>query len=517
MKAHSPGSRALRRWLRTGLLAAALPLALVSAGVTAPVHNPAAERTNGGWAGALWLGSSTGTTNTTLAHVRSVIGANTTSTSTLTGAGVGIALIDTGVAPVPGLPAAQIVNGPDLSFESQSNALRYHDTYGHGTHLAGIIVANDTATGTKGLAPKAKVTSIKVGISNGAADVTQMIAAIDWVVKNRNHDPANPIKILNLSYGTGGTPSYLKDPLQFAVEQAWLAGITVIVAGGNNGNNTASLTNPATDPHVIAVGSSATANTTSTSDDTLSTFSNLSTTSRSLDLLAPGQSIASLRVEGSHVDLSYPEARVGTTLMRGSGSSQSAAVVSAAAALLLEKRPTLTPDQVKQALVGSAVPLQVGLGASKGLKQVNVHNALSRTVTTTAQSWAKSTGDGDLNLTRGGAGVTWHDGTKLDGARSIFGPFDPAAWAVYAKQRVSWDNAKPGVWMGSRMAGDGWTGSSWASKTWGAAAWPGTPWMGGTSWQDPDWSGRYWAGRYWAGRYWASSYWSTNDWSSFWG
>src|SRR4029453_10012451 len=129
-----------------------------------------------------------------LAQIRSIIAANTGAAATLTGKGVGVALIDTGVAPVPGLPVGQIVNGPDLSFESQAANLRYLDTYGHGTHMAGIIVANDTATGTKGLAPDAKLTSIKVGTASGAVDVSQVIAAVDWVVEHRADDSANPIK-----------------------------------------------------------------------------------------------------------------------------------------------------------------------------------------------------------------------------------------------------------------------------------------------------------------------------------
>ena len=101
----------------------------------------------------------------------------------------------------------RVVNGPDLSFESQSAGLRYLDTYGHGTHMAGIIIGNDTATGTKGIAPDVKLTSIKIGTANGTVDVTQAMAAVDWVVKNRNYDPANPIKVISLSYGTGGTPA----------------------------------------------------------------------------------------------------------------------------------------------------------------------------------------------------------------------------------------------------------------------------------------------------------------------
>src|SRR5215207_4285403 len=229
---------------------------------------------------------------------------------------VGIALIDTGLAPVAGLPSAQVVNGPDLSFESQSASLRYLDTYGHGTHMAGIIVGNDTATGTKGIAPKAKLTSLKLGTSNGAVDVTQVIAAIDWVVAHRNDDPANRIRVLNLSYGSGGNPNFWSDPLSFAVQRAWKAGIVVVAAAGNDGNSSPRLANPASDLVVIGVAASNTKGTTSTADDELSTFSNMASSEKTPDLLAPGQSIVSLRVPGSNIDNSYPGARTGDTLFR---------------------------------------------------------------------------------------------------------------------------------------------------------------------------------------------------------
>src|SRR4029450_11168649 len=121
-------------------------------------------------------------------------------------------------------------------FESQAANLRYLDTYGHGTHMAGIIVGNDSASGLKGVAPKAKLNSIKIRTAPGAVDVTQMVAALDWVVKHRSDDPANPIRVVNLSYGSGGNPPTWTDPLQFAVEEAWQAGIAVGGAGTDHGH-----------------------------------------------------------------------------------------------------------------------------------------------------------------------------------------------------------------------------------------------------------------------------------------
>lgn len=250
----------------------------------------------------------------------SIIGATSGAANGLDGSGVGIALIDTGVVPVPGLPASQIVNGPDLSFESQGPSVRYLDTYGHGTHMAGIIVYNDPGSGLVGIAPKATVTSTKVGGADGAVDVSQMLAAINWAVQHRNDDPAHPIRVISLSYGTDTNQTTSSDPLAYAAEQAWKAGIVVVVAGGNLGGNNAKLFMPAADPYVLAVGSNAVNGTASTGDDTLSTFSTISS-SRTIDITAPGESILSLRNPGSYVDTTYPSAEVGTDLFKGSGTS----------------------------------------------------------------------------------------------------------------------------------------------------------------------------------------------------
>ena len=98
---------------------------------------------------------------------------------------------------------------------------------------------------------------------------------------------------------------------------------------------------------------------------------------RNPDLVAPGRSIASLRDPNSALDLAHPEARVGDDLLKGSGTSQAAAVVSGAVALLLERRPDLTPDQVKAIVKSSADPLS-GPGAdAQGAGRLNVMRALA--------------------------------------------------------------------------------------------------------------------------------------------
>ena len=503
----------VKHWGRSSrLLSAAVATALVSLVVASPVGFTSGGnvRLGGGWSG-LWLSAeSTASGGTSLRDVRTIVGADVGAAASLTGAGVGVALIDTGVAGVPGLPAAQIVNGPDLSFESQSASLRYLDTYGHGTHMAGIIVGNDTATGAKGLAPKAKLTSLKLGTANGAVDVTQVIAAIDWVVAHRNDDPANRIRVLNLSYGSGGNPNFWSDPLSFAVQRAWKAGIVVVAAVGNDGNSSTRLANPASDLYTIGVAATSTMGTVSTADDELSTYSNLATSEKMPDLLAPGQSIASLRVPGSNIDNSYPGARVGSTLFRGSGTSQAAAVTSAAVALLLQAKPTLTPDQVKDVL-RQGTYMKIGIAAARGIREINVNAALSLTPSTVPQTWMLSDATGTLDSARGGSRVVMNS-VALSGQNTIYGPFDSAAWSKASAAGTAWQG---GSWMGKRIAGDGWTGTSFASKTWAGASWSGAPWGGSaTSWIDPSWSGRAWSGRAWSAGTWTGRAWSSEDWAT---
>jgi serine protease AprX len=462
-----------------------------------------------GWYDSRWSSDSNGTT---MADVAKTIGSTGTG---LTGAGVGIALIDTGVVPVAGLPASQIVNGPDLSFESQGSTVRYLDSFGHGTHLAGIMVGNNPNTGFKGIAPGAKLTSVKVGTGTGAVDVSQVIAALNWVVANRNHDPANPIKVINLAYGTDSTASPNVDPLAFAVENAWKAGIVVVVAGGNEGTALGRLNNPAMDDLVLTVGSVTSMGTPSTADDELSVFSSVSST-RALDVVAPGESIVSLSSPGSYIDLTYPAARAGTGLIRGSGSSQATAVVSGAVALLRQKYPNATPAMIKRLLKSSNTLVTKGANASKTAGQLNVAKAVSLGATSSSDTAGLSTGLGSLDDSRGTSRVA-DNGVELRGENTVFGPHEGWKWTRAVNAGTAWQG---GRWMDRQIAGNGWTGSSWASKTWASTTWSGSNWAR-KAWTDPDWAGRYWSGSAWAGKSWASNtatdftgrYWSSKKWS----
>jgi hypothetical protein len=442
-----------------------------------------------------------------------------------TGRGVDVALIDSGVVPVDGLTApGKVINGPDLSFESQAENLRYLDTYGHGTHMAGIIAGRDDATPVPvrkgnhdqftGMAPDARIVNVKVADANGVTDVSQVIAAIDWVVQHRRDNGMN-IRVLNLSFGTDGTQSYRLDPLTFAVEAAWRKGIVVVVAAGNQGYGSASLNNPAYDPFVIAVGAGDPKGTYGHPDDEVAEFSSCGTSSRGPDLVAPGKSVVSLRAPGSNIDVTHPEGRVNTRLFRGSGTSQAAAVVSGAAALLIDQRPSIAPDQVKALLENSAAHLWGEEPRCQGAGMLDLKSAIWRPTPVAVQTWLPATGLGSLDEARGTARIS--DGeVELRGEMDIFGAaWNPARWTVDTLSEVAWAG---GTWNGNLWAGDSWTATSWAGKSWSEALWSSKSWSGKSwseaSWSSKSWSGKSWSGGAWTGKSWSSKSWSEDSWSS---
>ena len=462
-----------------------------------------------------WL--DTGGANATVATVKKGAGGKRANTTTLTGAGVGVALIDSGVAPVTGLnQPGKVINGPDLSFESQTPGLADTDTYGHGTHMAGIIAGSDPASGFEGIAPGAKVISLKVASADGAADVSQVIAAIDWVVAHRNDAGLN-IRVLNLSFGTDSRQSEILDPLSFAVETAWKKGIVVVVAVGNDGPTATRVTMPAANPYVIAVGAADTNGTETRADDSVATFSTRGNATRHADLLAAGRSVVSLRDPGSYIDDTYPGARVADAtgkqrFFRGSGTSQAAAVVSGSVALLLQQRPGLTPDQVKNLLVQSADRMTGADPIASGAGQLDIAGAATLNIPNNAkQSYPAATGLGSLEGARGSAHVTdAGTGSTLTGEKDIFGArWTPATWTAAAKNGKAWSG---GTWNGRAWAGSGFTGLSWASRTWGTVTWSSLTWSG-QSWMSGTWSGRSWAAGSWTGRSWAGGTWLGRSWA----
>ena len=445
-----------------------------------------------------------------LAQVAEAIGADDLHGRGLTGAGVGVALIDTGVVPVPGLDGpGKVINGPDLSFESQIAALRYLDTYGHGTHIAGIIAGTWIDDSSRGLAPGAHLVNVKIAGHDGAVDVTQAIAAIDWTVA---HADELGIRIINLSYGTTGVQPVEVDPLAAAVGRAWDAGIVVVVAAGNEGFGSPSLNAPATHPRVIAAGAADLRDTSTTDDDIVALFSSTGDRTRHPDVVAPGTSVTSLRNPGSTIDTEHASARVGDALFLGSGSSQAAAVVSGAIALLIEDNPQLQPEQVNQLLRTTSANLLHADRRSRGQGMIDISRAAARDVSDGAREAFTHLGTGSLEASRNGEHVA-HDEVELDTEVDIHG-------ATWVGTNHAWDG---GVYRGVRWTGDCFCTDSFAGPAWSPAMWStsftGQEWgsadeFSGRSWSGRSWSGRSWSGRSWSGRSWSGRSWSGRSWST---
>jgi serine protease AprX len=442
-----------------------------------------------------------------------------------TGKGVDVALIDTGVAPVQGLNSpGKIVYGADVSWESQAPNLQYIDTYGHGTHMAGIIGGRDVVetpaayaadtTNFLGMAPDARIVSVKAADAHGVTDVTQIIAAIDWVVQHR-HDNGMNIRLINLSYGTDSSLLSLNDPLSYAAEQAWAHGIAVIVASGNDGMTSLGLANPARDPSVIAVGGADTRGTVTYSDDRVASFSDYGNLVRDPDLIAPGVHIASLRDPGSYIDLTYGSTgRIDSRFFRGSGTSQAAAVVTGAAALLFQEHPAMTPDQLKSLLTSSADPLSLltlSLDLSQGHGEVDLGRAMRGSVSSFGQlSLLSSSGTGSIEMARGSRHVVL-DGVALQGEKDIFDHAVHApSLAALEAGAAAWSG---GDWNGSTWTGNSWTGSTWTGNSWTGSTWTGNSWTG-NSWSGNSWTGSTWTGSTWTGSTWTGSTWTGIAWSS---
>ena len=417
--------------------------------------------------------------------VNRIIGADDAHKHGLTGAGVDIALIDTGVAPVPGVGTT--INGPDLSFDSQVPGFEHLDAYGHGTFLAGII--NGSGNGVNGVAPGARVLNVKVGAANGATDVVQVIAAIDWVVQHQ-HDNGMNVRVIALAYGTDSQQPYALDPLAYAAEVAWRHGIVVVAAAGNTGSTAPSLDDPAIDPFVIAVGASQAEGTFTTGDDIVAPFSAWGNSTRGVDVVAPGRSLVSLRVPGSYIDVTHPEGREPDGLFRGSGTSQATAVVAGAVALVLQNRPGLTPDQVKSVLRRGARSLPLSDPASQGMGEIDLQRSGRAVPRDTAQTFTPGTGTGSLEAARGSVHVEM-GGVPLVGEYDIFGnAWSGQSWSGQSWSGQSWSG---GLWLGQSWSGQSWSGQSWSGQSWSGQSWSGQSWSG-QSWSGVSWSGQSWSG-----------------------
>lgn len=238
--------------------------------------------------------------------------------SQLTGKGLKIAVVDTGITPHKDL---MIAGG--VSFTPYTPS--YVDDNGHGTHVAGIIGAENNDFGVVGVAPDADIYAVKVLDKDGSGNLSDIIKGIDWAITNN-------MDIINLSLGTQ-THSYA---LKQVVDKAYNNGIVVVAASGNDGNADGigeTVDYPARYDSVIAVAAI----------DSANNRGAFSSTGAEIEVAAPGVKIASTYLNEGYGIMT--------------GTSMASPYVAGTVALLKQANPTLSNTQLRQKLIESTIDL----------------------------------------------------------------------------------------------------------------------------------------------------------------
>ena len=330
----------------------------------------------------------------------------------VTGTGVGVAVIDTGID--GGLPDFASADGRRsrviVSAVDNANATTATDSYGHGTDVAGIIAGNRPSSDPLhgqyvGVAPNANLISIKVSDEAGATNVLDVIYGLQFAVQ---HQSQYNIRVINLSVDSSTPQSYKTDPLDAAVEAAWLHGIVVVASAGNRGATPGAVQySPANDPYVITVGGIDEHGTANPADDTVASWSSLGTTQDGIqkpDVYAPGAHIVSVLAPNSEFANSSCNCIVtGGQYIATSGTSMAAPMIAGLVADLLQVHPSWTPDQVKGDLTTSLVSSSSSLLEPGAVKAVlNWNPALADQGLRPSNLLNTATGAINLNL------ATWN-------------------------------------------------------------------------------------------------------------
>ena len=402
----------------------------------------------------------------------------------VTGKGVGVAILDSGIAPHPDL-AGRIVAAVDFTSGATGGALvPPADPGGHGTHVAGLVAGDGTASGGAyaGVAPGANLIDVRVIGASGSTNVSTLIAGMQWVLAHRAD---YNIRVVNLSAGGPATTSYRDDPLAAAAEVLVFAGISVVVSAGNEGPHERTITTPGTDPYVITVGGIDDSGTATTADDALVSWSSRGVTPidglAKPDVVAPGRKVVSLRSPGSTLDQELPDRLVAgldplvPAYFRLSGTSMAAPMVTGVVALMLEGSPTLTPAQVKARLKGTATALPFGSPETTGSGMVSAVAAVAAS-DQSASAAAEPVSAGfasEMYPLIYGQPLVWRDPTFNGGVDSNAVPWSAVSWSNLAWDAITWQNLN-------------WGSFKWSAVNWQDIAWEDIAWEGIT-WEDVAW------------------------------
>jgi serine protease AprX len=436
----------------------------------------------------------------------------------ITGRGVTVAVLDSGVAADADLvnPANRIL--ASVNFADQRLA---SDPGGHGTHIAGIIAGNGNRSGGEfvGIAPQANIVDVRVLGSLGSGRISSVIRGIEWVIAHR---AVYNIRVINLSFGARANRSYRADPMAAAVEIAWRRGLVVVAASGNGGPARGTVVTPGIDPYAITVGATDDRGTLSRRDDLLAWFSAWGSADSNAkpDLVAPGRRLVSLRVPGSALDTLFRDrvvaAQNGSTYFRLTGTSMATAVVSGAAALLLARRPNLTPDQVKSLLVRTTQPYGQDSGQvlpdpiATGSGLLDAYAAVNAAPTPAAPAGGLVPGGLVGGLVPGGLVASAPQPVApVACANRALRPADGFARALFPVLYGS-----PLYWKDPTLGGINWQTLTWDSVAWDSVAWDNFNWDS-VAWDSVAWDSVVWDSVAWDSVAWDSVVWDSVAWDSF--
>ena len=367
-----------------------------------------------------------------------------------------IAIVDSGIEPRRsdfGRDGNRVVTQVSMT-SLQPNAPG--DGRGHGTFVAGI--AAGSARDYAGAVPSAKIVSLDVMDDNGMARTSDVIAAAQWILKNKS---TYDIRVANFSLHSTASSSFRYDPLDKALEKLWFGGVVVVAAAGNYGDGTSPSGvkyAPANDPFVITVGAVDLKGSSKSANHVAAPWSAYGYTNDGFakpELVAAGRYMIGPIPSGSTLALARPGQLVGTKYIQLSGTSFSAPVVSGAASQILARHPTWTPDQVKGALMVTARPDPNAAPMSVGVGELNAAKAAA--VKTPPNP----------NRALDGFLVTDPTGDALP-------VFDAVSWSDAAKASVAWDSVS-------------WSDVSWSDAAWSLVSWSDVSWSD-VSWSDVSWS-----------------------------
>ncbi|MGZ4260842.1 MAG: S8 family peptidase [Solirubrobacteraceae bacterium] len=378
----------------------------------------------------------------------------------LTGRGVGVAVIDTGID--GNLPDFRDASGKSrviATAVTNPNANTVMDTYGHGTHVAGIIAGNsdyrsqsDPLRGKfAGVAPDANLISVKVSDDSGNATVLDVIYGLQFAV---DHQKTYNIRVVNMSLDSTTPQSYKLDPLDAAVESAWFHGLVVVVAAGNRGTAPDAVQYaPANDPYVVTVGAVDGNDTITPRDDVIASWSSRGTTQDGFDkpdVNAPGARIVSVLAPNSTFATQCPSCIIDGQYITAGGTSMAAAMVSGLVADMLQLHGNWSPAQVKGALSSPLTKANRATDEVSALKAVLMPFAPVADQGLTPSTLLKGK-NGAIDYSRS----TWSRSTWSQAQGALDASFARSSWSCTCGQTSS------GAVDPSRSA---WSSSSWASS-----------------------------------------------------